>query len=396
MTLSRRSGQISESLTLALNTKALELAQLGRQVYNLTAGQLPLKPPQELMKLIKSECDNLESYQYSPVLGLPSLRKALITAFETSRRLTLPDFDCVVSNGAKHSLSNAIATLIDPGDEVVLLRPYWLSYPEIVTCFGGVPKFVDSNVKNLFTPDIDDLKKAFTQKTKAVIINSPNNPAGIHYPHDWMKDFGRLLLEEYPQIWAISDEIYYDLSYTESRPSYFYQDFPELLERTLIINGISKALASTGLRIGYTLAAKSVAKALGKIQGHTASNANSLIQRALASFDFLSTSDYLKPINTQLRENALTLYKTLQGLRSHHHVYQPTSAFYYLLHFDGRDQQDRSLEWAEKLLDKYAVACVPGGAFGMRNTARISLVGKRQNFQEACKLIASFIEEEDR
>ncbi len=393
MKLSNRSTRISESLTLALNTKALELSRRGRRVYNLTAGQLPFRPPQMLTNLIKSECDALESYQYSPVAGLTSLRKTLIKNFETSRKLTLPDFDCIVSNGAKHALSNIAATLIDPGDEVVLLRPYWVSYPEIITCFGGIPHIVNSTVDTLFSPNIDDLKKAFTKKTKAVIVNSPNNPAGIYYPKSWMRDFGKLLLD-YPKIWAVSDEIYYNLCYNGWNPSYFYQDFPELLERTFIVSGISKALASTGLRIGYTFAPKNAAQALGKFQGHTASNANSLVQRALASFDFHSIDEYLKPINALLRGNAVTLQKTLQGLQSNNHIYQTTSAFYYLLHFINPDQKDRSLEWTEKLLDKYAVACVPGGAFGMANTARISLVATKQEFQEACKLIATFIEEE--
>ena len=295
--------------------------------------------------------------------GLPYLRKKLIDLFETTRGISLANADCVISNGAKHSLSNIVAALIDPGDEVVLLCPYWVSYPEIVTLFGGVPKVVSASITTNFTPDMADIERAFTKKTKALVINSPNNPAGTHYPQSWMQDLAALLLK-HPHVWAISDEIYDDLCYQGPRPTYFYQGVPELLERALIVNGISKSLASTGLRIGYTFAPKLLAQTLRKIQGHTASNANSLIQQALLHFDFSSKARYLEPIKAHLKKNEEILRQTLGAVPSPPPLYRATSAFYYLVQFDDPDSKDRSLEWTEALLTN-----TPWPAFPARPSA---------------------------
>ena len=391
MKTSNRSQSISSSLTLSLNTRSLELIKQGHTIYNLTAGQLPFPPPKEFISLIKSECDAPESYRYSPVSGFPELRALLLDHFSHSREVSPVNFDCIISNGAKHTLSNIMGAIIDPGDEVVLLRPYWVSYPEIVSFFGGLPKMVDSNIKYNFTPSLNDIEKTFTKKTKAIIVNSPNNPAGIHYNKEWMEQFGRLLLK-YPHIWIISDEIYDTLYYAGQAPTYFYQYIPELLPQTCIINGISKSLASTGLRLGYLFAQKDIIKVLEKIQGHTASNANSLIQRALMPFNMGLQENYLDPIKKHLRENVQELTGKLKTLSKAPQMYNPQSAFYYLLHFT-EDKKDRSIEWTESLLEQYGVVCIPGTAFGMANTARVGLVSKKEEFRQAFQHIISFMKE---
>src|SRR5690606_26195429 len=185
MLLSSRVKGISDSITLKLNEKALQLTEEGKVIYNLSGGQLPIKPMPEFIEKIHHQLNFLKSFQYSPSAGYSGLRKKLIHHFQETRQLPSDllenGFDCIVSNGSKHSLYNALGALIDPGDEVILLAPYWVSYPEMVKFWGGNPIVVRSNVFDAFVPAIDDIRKAISPRTKAIIINSPNNPAGIHY-----------------------------------------------------------------------------------------------------------------------------------------------------------------------------------------------------------------------
>ena len=152
------------------------------------------------------------------------------------------DADCVVTNGGKHAIANVLGTLINPEDEVILLAPFWVSYPAIIKFCHGVPVTVTSSIFDVYTPSIDDIRAKITDKTKAIIVNSPSNPSGVNYSDEWMNDFGELM-KEYPNIGIISDEIYYQLYYFDPKPTYFYQKHPELLKRTVIVDGISKTLA---------------------------------------------------------------------------------------------------------------------------------------------------------
>ena len=226
MELSSRVKGMAESVTLKLNTKAMELTESGKQVYNLTAGQLPFRPPQSFIESIRSELDFLKSYQYSPVAGFLDLRKKIMEHIEETRGINFASldepFDCVISNGAKHSISNILGTIIDPGDEVIIIAPYWISYPEMIKFCRGIPIVVTSSIFDVFSPSLHEIKKAISEKTKAIIINSPNNPAGVHYSDEWMKGFADLLME-YPHVNVISDEIYFEVCYYDPKPTYFYQ-----------------------------------------------------------------------------------------------------------------------------------------------------------------------------
>lgn len=407
MELSQRVQDISESITLKLNAKAVALADSGQKVYNLTAGQLPFRPMSEFTELIRSELDFLKSYQYSPVAGFPELRKKLIKYIEESRGIQLNDsgveFDCIVSNGGKHSISNIMAALIDDGDEVILLAPYWVSYPEMVKYCKGVVKPVTSSIFDAFIPSIDDIRAQMTDKTKMIVVNSPSNPSGIHYSKSWMDDFAALMIE-YPNVSIISDEIYYELNYFDPKPTYFYQTKPELLARTIIVDGISKNLACTGLRLGYTIAPKPLVKALTKLQGQTTSGCNSLIQKALVNFDFNHIKTYLEPIKVHLRENSQVVMEKFRDNGLAKSWYQSQSAFYYVVDFSkapiikkyrksADDTADYSAQISEDLLEKHGVAIVPGGAFGVENAARISLVLQKEPFTEAVDLLMKFMTE---
>lgn len=403
--LADRIETIGESVTLKLNAKANQLADEGKKIYNLTAGQLPFRPPKEFVQGIRGELDFLGSFQYSPVAGDVKLREKILDYFQLSRAVNLEDVDCefatIVGNGGKHVISNIFASIINPGDEVVLITPYWVSYPEMINIYGGKVKSVETNIFNAFVPSLDKIEEALSNNTKAIVINSPNNPSGNHYSDQWMKDFAALM-QKYPDVFIISDEIYFELNYFDPAPTYFYQHDPSLLERTIVVDGISKNLASTGLRIGYAIARKEIIQAMSKLQSHTASGSCSLIQKALLKFDMSQIKEYLTPIKNHLRDNSLIVREKFREAKLDKCWYQTHSAFYYMVDFSQcpviekykkseDDKTDYSTQLCSEILDQYGVAMVPGEAFGTPNCARISLVLPKDSFDEAMTRIMEFL-----
>ena len=406
MELSSRVKGMAESVTLKLNSLALEMSEQGKQVYNLTAGQLPFRPPQQFVDSIRNELDFLKSYQYSPVSGFTELRQKIIAHIEEARGIHFSSvkdetFDCVISNGAKHSISSILGAIVNPGDEVIIISPYWLSYPEMIKFCHGVPVIVKSSIYDVFTPSMADIRKAISQKTKAIIINSPNNPAGIHYSDEWMNEFAELL-EENQDLVVISDEIYFEVCYYDPKPTYFYQKNPELLKRTVIVDGISKAFASTGLRIGYCIAPKMLCKAIENLQGQLTSSANSLIQRAMLNYNFSNSAQFLGPVKLHLRENSNVIREKFKEYHLMKCWYQPVSAFYFMIDLsqttvfekyrkDKNDHTDYSMKICEDILNQTGVVIVPGTDFGLINSARISLVLPKEAFTEAIDKLVRFL-----
>ncbi len=402
MLLSSRVKGISDSITMKLNEKALNLNDDGKVIYNLSGGQLPIKPPPEFIERVHHQLNFLKSYQYSPVSGFPALRKKLIKYMSELRNLPVEifeeDTDCIVSNGSKHSIYNALGALIDPSDEVILLAPYWVSYPEMIKFWGGVPVVVKSNVFDGFVPAIEDIRKVISARTKVIILNSPNNPAGIHYSEAWMKEFASFLTE-FPDLVVISDEVYSEITYFDPKPSYFYQYDQTLIKRTIIIQAISKSLASTGLRMGYAIAPTSIVSAMSKIQGQTTSGPNSLIQRALIDFDFSLIESFLAPVKHHVRQNAANLREKFREANLGHCWYQSTSAFYFMIDFSRTpmfarfesDHQDHSYKIADELLQNEGITVVPGFDFGLPNSARIALVIEEVPFLEALSKIVKYL-----
>lgn len=401
MKLSNRIKKINESITLKLNAKAVELKKSGKTIYNLTAGQLPFRPHEYLVDGIVNETKFLKSFQYAPVPGVPELRKKVLENFIKMRKLddsTEEHFGCIISNGAKHSLTNVLSALINKGDEVVVIAPYWLSYPELIQLWEGVPVSVIAERYNGFVPLMDELESKITKKTKAIIINSPNNPTGIYYSETWMREFAQMI-KKYPEVTLISDEIYYDLAYFDPSPTYFYQFDPELLSRTVVLDGISKNLASTGLRIGYTYAPKELIPYLSRLQGQTTSSANSLMQNALLSVDRESMREFLTPIKSLLRKNSELLRDLMHEYNLGDAFYQVNGAFYFVLdlaktpyfsHF-SQQEEDSSIEICSQILEKTGVALVPLTDFGVPNAARISLVLSERDLEKAFRLLFSFL-----
>jgi aspartate aminotransferase len=401
MLLSSRVKGLSYSITMKLNEKALNMTDEGKVIYNLSGGQLPIKPLPEFIEKIHHQLNFLKSYQYSPVAGFPNLRKKL-TKYVTEARNLPPetfetDFDCIVSNGSKHVIYNALGALIDPGDEVILLAPFWVSYPEMVKFWGGTPQVVKSNVFDAFVPAIEDIRKVMTPRTKAIIVNSPNNPTGVHYSEAWMKEFAAFL-HEFPDLIVLSDEVYSEIYYFDPKPSYFYQFDPTLLSRTIIIHAISKTLASTGLRLGYAIGPADLINAMGKIQGQTTSGPNSLIQRALMDFDLKFVETFLGPVKHHIRQNAAHLREKFRDSNLGHCWYQSTSAFYFMIDFSRtpmfarfESDKDHSYAIADELLQNEGITVVPGSDFGLPNSARIALVIEEVPFQEAISKIIKYL-----
>ena len=401
MLLSSRVKGIPDSITMKLNEKALQLTDEGKVIYNLSGGQLPIKPMPEFVEKIHHQLNFLKSYQYSPSSGFTGLRKKLIRHFYEARNLPPEIFDeewdCIVSNGSKHSLYNVLGALLDPGDEVILLAPYWVSYPEMVKFWGGTPVVVKSNVFDAFVPAIDDIRKAISPRTKAIIVNSPNNPSGVHYSESWMKDFA-LLMNEYPELIAISDEVYSDISYFDPKPTYFYQQDHSLLPRTIMVHAISKTLAATGLRLGYVVAPSELILAMSRIQGQTTSAPNSLIQRALMDFDLSLLESFLVPVKNHIRHNAAILREKFREANLGHCWYQSTSAFYFMIDFSRtpmftrfNEDEDNSDKIVDELLNNEGITVVPGSDFGIPNSARIALVIEEIPFQEALTKMVKYL-----
>lgn len=403
MILSSRVKSTVDSVTLKVNERVSELTEEGKHIYNLTAGQLPFKPLSAFTESIKKQVNFLKSYQYAPVAGFSKLREKFLHEYSRKREIDLSDpeinFDCVISNGSKHSIYNVLGALINPGDEVIILTPYWVSYPEMIKFWSGIPIVVQSHAYDAYNPDIDDIRKVITPRTKALILNSPNNPAGIHYSEKWMKEFA-LFLKEHPNLIVLSDELYSEIYYFDPRPTYYYQFDSELLKQTVIISGISKSFASTGLRIGYAIGDKKLINAISKLQGQTTSGANSLIQRALIDFDFLELDHFFDNVKTSLRTCAHILREEFRQASLPHAWYQTSSGFYYLLDFSRTPYFESKYQWTEEdyaeeicseILEKTGVALVPGSAFGYKNSARLSLVLEPAPFEEAIKRLVAFL-----
>ncbi len=401
MKLSKKALGAKKSITMEVNEKFRAMVNEGKSVYNLCSGQLRFRPTPDFVQSMISQMNYLASFQYPSVQGNQKLRKKIIDHYSNKRNLSFEDsgFEVIVSNGSKHSLYNALGAILDPDDEVILLCPYWVSYPEMIQFWGAKPVIVDTYLYDSFSPSISRIEEAITDNTKAIIINSPNNPGGIFYNNDWMKIFSEMI-SKYDDIYIVSDEIYDDIYYYDPGPTYFYEKKPSLLNRTIITNGISKSFSATGLRLGYCLAQKEVVDAMTRIQSQTTSGTNSLIQRSVADFNFDHLKDFHSEIKQNLRELSTGLREEFRKANLSHCWYQTNSAFYFMLDFSRTElynkvsegkEGDFSNEICELILEKTSVALVPGSSFGLKNSARLSLVLERIPFNKALSRLCEYL-----
>jgi aspartate aminotransferase len=382
--LSKRINKLSESQTIAMNQKSRDLQAQGVDVINMTVGEPDFFTPPLVKEAAKKAIDDNYSF-YTAVNGYPELLQAISQKFKKENNLDYKPDQIVVSNGAKHSLTNAILCLIDAGDEVIIPSPYWVSYAELVKLADGTNVILDTTLESNYKISAAQLEKAITPKTKALLLCSPNNPSGSMYSKAELKALVDVLVK-YPKIFVITDEIYEHINFVGKHES--IAQFDEIKERVVVINGVSKAYAMTGYRIGYMAGPAWLAKACTKLQGQMTTNAGTISQRAAIAALTLDNTYTLEMNKAFRRRRDLVLNRMsdIPGLKCN----IPEGAFYvfpdvsyYFGKTDGTSIIKNDMDLCLYLLDKGHVATVPGGAFGESKCIRISFANSDENLEKA-------------
>lgn len=392
--LSKRINQMVLSPTLAMAAKTRELKAQGKDIIGLSLGEPDFNIP-EIIKQAAIEAINQNYSKYSPIDGFLELREAICEKFKRDNQLIYKPSQIVVSTGAKQSLANAALVMLNEGDEVILPAPYWVSYSEIIKIAQGVPIEVPTTIENNFKITPEQLEKAITPKTKMIWFNSPSNPSGAVYTKQELENLA-VVLRKYPNIFIVSDEIYEYINFTETYTSIAQID--GLYDRTITINGVSKAFAMTGWRIGYLAAPEWIAKACYKIQGQITSGANTIAQRAtIAALKTpITTFQYMKDEFRKRRDIVVNLLREVKGFK----VYEPQGAFYVfpdISYFFGKILRGREIntasDFALYLLEEAGVATVTGEAFGDKNCIRLSYATSEKDLREAICRIKNAVEQ---
>lgn len=382
--LSDRINQLSESQTIKMAKMGRELAAQGIDVINLSFGEPDFHTPDHIKEAAKRALDENYTY-YTPVPGYPELRKAISAKLKRENNLDYGFDQIVVGTGAKQAIANAVLCLINPGDEVIVPTPYWVSYSEVIKLAEGVSVFVDSTVEQDFKITAEQLEAAITPKTKAFLFSSPCNPTGSVYSKTELEALAKVF-ERHPGIYIISDEIYEHINFIEEHQS--IAQFESIRDRVVIINGFSKAFAMTGWRIGYLAANKAIAQACDKMQGQITSGTCSIAQRAgLAAYEgSLDSVLEMKKAFLKRRDLVYELLKDIPGLKTN----LPQGAFYFFpdaSYYFGKSNNGTTIETATDLccylLDTAHVAIVTGEAFGDPNSVRLSYAASESRLIEA-------------
>ena len=376
LSIAKRALDVSPSLTLAITAKAKKMQQDGIEVIGFGAGEPDFNTPDYIITAAKDALDRGYT-KYTPSSGILPLRQAICNKLKRDNKLTYDPGQIVVSNGAKHSLSNAFMTIVQEGDEVIVPSPYWLTYPELIRLAGGIPVYVDCKDNEGFVMTPEQLTKAITPKTKAVIINSPSNPTGGIYTETQLRELAKIITKA--DIFVVSDEIYEHLIYGGKTHFSIAAVSEDLYNRTIVVNGFSKTYAMTGWRIGYTASNTALASAMDNMQSHTTSNANTIAQ--YASVEALSgkgEKEFLAKLVTTFDERRRLMYNRLSKMK-HISTNLPEGAFYFMVDITaliGKSVDGTKIMGAqtiaEILLDKAQIAVVPGEAFGAGDYIRLS------------------------
>ncbi len=365
METASRLQQLTPSLTLAIDSKAKAMLAEGIEVFGFGAGEPDMDTPEHI-KAAAIKALQEGRTKYTPSAGIPELRQAISQKFLKDNGLDYKSSQVIVSNGAKQSCFNAIAAVVNEGDEVIIPAPYWLSYPEMVRIVGGEPVFVQTREENNWKITPEDFENAMTPRTKMIIINSPGNPTGSLYTREELKALSEVAAEE--DIYILSDEIYEKLTYDGAEHVSIASVSPEAYDLTITINGFSKAYAMTGWRLGYLAAPEPIARAIDSMQSHMTSNPCSFAQYgALAALtgDQQCVADMREEFDIR-RQYMFERLTQIQGVSA----VRPQGAFYVLANISALGL--KSQNFADRLLSKSSVAVVPGIAFGDDRTIRLS------------------------
>ncbi len=387
-------SRVKPSATIAVSQKARELKAKGRDVIGLGAGEPDFDTPDNIKKAAVDAISRGET-KYTPVSGIPELREAIAKKFKRENNLEYTAAQTIVGTGGKQILFNALMATLNPGDEVVIPTPYWVSYPEMVALCGGTPVFVATTQEDKFKLTPDALEKAITPKTKWFIFNSPSNPSGAAYTHAELKALTDVLMK-HPQVWILSDDMYEHLTFDDFKFASPAEVEPGLYERTLTMNGVSKAYAMTGWRIGYAAGPLALIKAMDMIQGQQTSGACSIAQWAAVEAlngpqDFIEKN---KAIFQSRRDLVVSMLNQAKGIECP----TPEGAFYVYPSCKGLIGKtapsgkviETDEDFVSELLESEGVAVVHGSAFGLGPNFRISYATSEELLEEACKRIQRF------
>jgi aspartate aminotransferase len=394
VSLSQRILEMEESPTLAVTAKAKALKAAGEPVIGFGAGEPDFPTPANVVEAAQRAAADPASHRYTPTQGLPALRQAVVEKTKRDSGLDVSTDQVVVANGGKHALYNVFMALLDPGAEVLIPAPYWVSYPEQVKLAGGVPVAVPTTKETGFRASVDQLEAHRTAATKALVFVSPSNPTGAVYPSDQIAEVGRWAAEH--GIWVITDEIYEHLVYGAARFASLPVVAPEAAERTIVVNGVAKTYAMTGWRVGWSISTVELAKGMNKLQSQSTSNVCNVAQ--LAAIEALGgPQDAVAEMRSAFdrrRQLAVAKLSAIDGVE----VVEPEGAFYVFPSFEavlGRDLAGRkvetTLDLAEVLLEEAKVALVPGEAFGSPGYARLSYALSDSDLEEGIDRIGDLL-----
>lgn len=388
--LAKRVGALTPSTTLAITAKAAELKAQGKDIIGLGAGEPDFNTPQHIIDAATRSM-NEGFTKYTPSGGLPALKKAIIEKLKNDQEIEYKPNEIIVVNGAKHALYTLFQVILDDEDEVIIPTPYWVSYPEQVKLAGGVPVYIEGSEQNSFKITPEQLKSAITDKTRAVIINSPSNPTGMIYTSDELEAIGDICIEH--NILIVSDEIYEKLIYGESKHISIAQLSPELKEQTIIINGVSKSHSMTGWRIGYAAGNKEVITAMTNLASHSTSNPTTTAQYGTIAA-YTGSQEPVEEMRVAFESRLNSIYDQLISIDGVTCL-KPQGAFYLFpnvkkaAEITGYENVDA---FVEGLLEEKLVAVIPGSGFGAPDNIRLSYATSLELLEKAIRRMKEFIE----
>ena len=395
MILSKKACGISESLTLSIDAKAKKMKSEGYDVVGFGAGEPDFPTPDFIVQAAKEALDKGFT-KYTPSSGTLQLRQAICKKFERENHITYTPDEVIVSNGAKHSLYNIFQAILNPGDEVIIPRPYWLSYPEMVRMADGVPVVVDVREEDSFKVSAEDLRKVITPRTKAFVLNNPGNPSGCIYRRRELQAIADLAAEN--RFFIVSDEIYESLIYDGQKHISIASLNDSVRDLTFTVNGMSKAYAMTGWRIGYAAGPKEAIQVMGNIQSHSTSNPNSIAQYA-STVALNAPKDCVQEMVKEFDKRRLYMMERIRSI-PYLSCKKPEGAFYIMLNISqcfgkhhGNTLIHDSLSFSDSLLKSRMVTVVPGIAFGADSFVRLSYANSMDNICRGLDRMEEFINE---
>ncbi|MBF2076392.1 MAG: pyridoxal phosphate-dependent aminotransferase [Synechococcales cyanobacterium C42_A2020_086] len=385
MKLATRIEQVTPSMTLAIDTKAKAMKREGIDVISFSVGEPDFNTPAHIRAAAAAALEQGKT-RYGPAAGEPKLREVIAQKLQKDNNLCYAAENIVVTNGGKHSLFNIMLVLIEPGDEVIIPAPYWVSYPEMVKLAGGVPVIVSTSLDQQFKMTPEQLRQAITPKTKLLVLNSPSNPTGMVYTPDEIRALAQVVIDH--DLWVISDEIYEKLLYDGAEHLSIGAVSPEAFEHTIISSGFAKTYAMTGWRVGFLAAPVPIAKAAITLQSHSTSNVCTFAQYgAMAAYE--GSQDCVQEMLqafTERRQVILDAVNAIPGFVCP----KPNGAFYVFVNISKTGLS--SLEFCSTLLDAYHVAAVPGVAFGADDCIRLSYATDLNSIHTGMERIQKYVQ----